>query len=354
MCNNNFRSKGGNMQKWMVTINPRALDWLLEEDEVNASVRFLALRDILGRQKGDPELETARKAAMETGLIPAILARQHPDGYWENNKGIYGPKYFSTVWQVIMLSQMGADATHPQIQKACEYLLQNAIGKFGGFSVYSSQTGAVHCLQGNCSAALLDFGYREDPRLVRAMDWMARSTTGEGFDPVGVKSTGDHYILSGISAPGFPCGANDHQPCAWGAVKVALVLSKVPQEGRTPAEIKAIEQCVNFLLSVDPVTVDYPHPYASAASSSWFKFGFPVFYVTDLLQNFEALAGLGLNGDPRLQNTMDFILQKQDIDGRWSMDYTYNGKTWVDVEEKGKASKWVTLRALRAIKRFND
>ncbi len=30
-------------------------------------------------------------------------------------------------------------------------------------------------------------------------------------------------------------------------------------------------------------------------------------------------------------------------------DPGYNGKTWVDVEEKGKPSKWVTLRALRVI-----
>ena len=342
------------MNKWMEMINPQALDWLLEEDKVNASIRFLTLRDVFDRQKGDPELESARSAAMETGLIPTILSRQHPEGYWENKKSIYGPKYFSTVWQVIMLSQMGADASHPQIQKACEYLLQNGIQKFGGFSVYSSQTGAVHCLQGNSAAALLDFGYRDDPRLLKAMDWMARSVTGDSFDPVGVKSTGDHYILSGISAPGFTCGANDHQPCAWGAVKVALALAKVPLEKRTPAENKAIEQCIDFLLSVDPATAAYPHPYANAASGSWFKFGFPVFYVTDLLQNFEALVGLGLNGDTRLQNTLDFILQKQDKDGRWNMEYTYNGKTWVEIEEKGKASKWVTLRALRAIKRFNE
>jgi hypothetical protein len=33
------------------------------------------------------------------------------------------------------------------------------------------------------------------------------------------------------------------------------------------------------------------------------------------------------------------------------MEYTYNGKTWVDVEQKGKPSKWVTLRALRVLKR---
>jgi hypothetical protein len=338
----------------MEKINPQALDWLLEEDKENAPVRFLALRDILGRQPGDPEFDYARSAAMETGLIPAILAEQHPEGYWENDREIYRPKYFATVWQVIMLAQLGAEASHPQIRKACEYLLQNAIGKFGGFSILASQTGAVHCLQGNISAALLDFGYRDDPRLMKAMDWMARSVTGEGFDPAGEKSSRDHYIRSGISGPGFPCGANEHQPCAWGAVKVALALSKIPMEKCSPAEVRAIEQSVKFLLSVDPATADYPHPYANAASGSWFKFGFPIFYVTDLLQNLEALVGLGLNGDPRLENAIDFVLQKQDMDGRWRMDYTYNGKTWVNVEEKGKASKWVTLRALRVIKRFNE
>src|SRR4030042_1814631 len=105
------------MNKWMDAINPQALDWLLEEDKENASVRFLTLRDIFDRQKGDLELESARIAAMETGLIPAILNKQHPEGYWENNKGIYGPQYFSTVWQVIMLAQLGADPSDPQIQR---------------------------------------------------------------------------------------------------------------------------------------------------------------------------------------------------------------------------------------------
>jgi len=338
----------------MDSINTRAIEWLLEADKVNASVRFLTLRDIFDRQNGDPELESARSAAMETGLIPAILAKQHPEGYWENDQGIYGPKYYSSIWQMVMLAQIGADASHPQIQKACEFLLQKGIQKFGRFSIFSGQTGAVHCVQGNISAALLDFGFRDDPRLVKALDWMTRSVTGDGFDPVGMNSKGDHYILSGISAPGFPCGANDHQPCAWGAVKIALALSKVPLERRTPAEKKAIDQCINFLLSVDPATAEYPHPYAKAASSSWFKFGFPVFYVTDLLQNFEALVSLGLKGDQRLQNALILILQKQDKEGRWIMEYTYNGKMWVDVEEKGTPSKWVTLRALRAIKRFYD
>ncbi len=44
------------------------------------------------------------------------------------------------------------------------------------------------------------------------------------------------------------------------------------------------------------------------------------------------------------------LLEKQDSQGHWKMEYSYNGKTWSDVEQKGLPSKWVTLRALRALK----
>jgi hypothetical protein len=340
------------MDNWKEKINPQVMNWLLEEDKENAPVKFLALRDILEKREGDPELEAAHQAMMETGPIPAILTRQFPGGHWENEKNIYYPKYYATVWQIIMLAQLGADSSHPQIRKAGDYILQNAIGKFGGFSVSPNQTGAVHCLQGNIAAALLDFGYRDDPHFLKAMEWMAHSVTGEGFAPAGEKASGDHYIRSSISGPGFPCAANDHKPCAWGAVKVALSLSKVPPEKRTPAEKSAVDRSIEFLLSVDPATADYPHPYTIAPSGSWFKFGFPVFYVTDLLQILEALVGLGLSGDERLRNAIALIMQKQDKEGRWRMEYTYNGKTWVEIEEKGKASKWVTFRAVRVIKRY--
>jgi hypothetical protein len=33
------------------------------------------------------------------------------------------------------------------------------------------------------------------------------------------------------------------------------------------------------------------------------------------------------------------------------MEYSYAGKTWADVEQKKKPSKWVTLRAQRVLQR---
>ena len=31
------------------------------------------------------------------------------------------------------------------------------------------------------------------------------------------------------------------------------------------------------------------------------------------------------------------------------MTYSYKSKMWVDIEERGKASKWVTYRALKVL-----
>jgi len=62
------------------------------------------------------------------------------------------------------------------------------------------------------------------------------------------------------------------------------------------------------------------------------------------------LSTLGYGGDKRLAAAYKLLIEKQDQQGRGLLEYTYNGKTWIDVEEKGKPSKWVTLRALGALK----
>jgi len=328
----------------------QVLDWLLEKDPQNPSIRYLALKDLLDLSDQDEQVQQAYQEIWTQGPIPAILAQQHPLGYWVNPGPGYYPKYTGSVWQVIFLAQLGADNSHASIQKAGEYLLENTRAKTGGFSLNASGSGAIHCLQGNLCKALLDLGFQDDTRLEQAIAWMAASITGDEYINTEQEAIPIHYYRSGISAPGFYCSANDHQPCAWGAVKMALALTAFPAARRTPVIQKAIRMCGDFLLSVDPAQADYPHPYAPKPSTSWFKFGFPLFYVTDMLQILESLAALGLGNDARLQNALTLLQEKQDADGRWSMEYTYNGKTWTPIEQKGKPSKWVTLRVLRVLK----
>lgn len=43
------------------------------------------------------------------------------------------------------------------------------------------------------------------------------------------------------------------------------------------------------------------------------------------------------------------IRDKRDSQGRWTMERGLNGKMWADIEERGKSSKWITLRAICAL-----
>jgi hypothetical protein len=132
-----------------------------------------------------------------------------------------------------------------------------------------------------------------------------------------------------------------------------LALSKVPEAARTPVMDAAIQMGIDFLLGKHPATAEYPMGYAEKPSRSWFRFGYPIGYVTDVLQNLEVLTALGYGHDPRLTNAIELLLSKRDNAqvGRWKMAYSYNGKTWVDIEKVGQPSKWVTLRAARVLKR---
>jgi hypothetical protein len=271
-----------------------------------------------------------------------------PGGYWVEPGPGYYPKYTGTVWSVIMLGQLGAMVDMDErIKQACCYVVEHALTEGGQFTVNGLPSGTADCLQGNLCAALLDLGYA-GTGLDRAFEWLARTVTGEGIAPMTDKAAPVRYY-AGKCGPGFACGANNKLPCAWGAVKVMLAFSKLPLEKRTATIQRAIEAGVTFLFSKNAAEADYPSGYSARPSGNWWKFGFPVFYVTDLLQNVEALAGLGYGKDPRLGRALELIRGKSDSDGRWPLEYDYSGKTWVDFGPKKHANEWVTLRALRVL-----
>jgi hypothetical protein len=337
---------------WQDQLKGDSLAWLLEPD--TPGVRYLALRDLLDRPKDDvrqevAKLSAARRAAHTEGPIATILAAMDAAGYWVEPGPGYNPKYRSSVWSMIMLAQLGASVMEDErIARACAYFIDHALTSGGQFSGSGAPSGTADCLQGDICWALVELGYN-DPRLEKAFEWMARSVTGEGVASVEDKKAAVRYY-AGKCGPIFACGSNNKLPCAWGAAKVMLAFSKWPAERRTPLIERAIAQGIDFFFSVDPASANYPTGWTDKPSGNWWKFGFPVFYVTDLLQIIEALVELGYGNDPRLVNALAIVHQKQDAQGRWLLEYNYTGKTWVDFGAKKQPNKWVTLRALRVLK----
>jgi hypothetical protein len=321
-----------------------SVEWLLEPSDIG--VRYLAIRDLIEHDKN--ELTSVRKRAHAEGPIAKVMAKMNKEGYWEQPGAGYYPKYTGTVWSIILLAQLGASAQiDERIATTCSYLFEHTLTKDGHFTVNGLPSGTADCLQGNLCAALLDLGF-EDSRLDKAFEWMARSVTGEGVASMGDKSAPLRYY-AGKCGPNFTCGSNNRLPCAWGAVKVMLAFSKLPKLRRTKLINDAIATGVDFLFSKDPAKADYPCGYAAKPSQNWWKFGFPVFYVTDLLQNVEALVELGYGKDTRLAKALNLIHEKQDSQGRWLLEYDYSGKTWLDFGAKKQPNKWVTLRAVRVL-----
>lgn len=99
-----------------------------------------------------------------------------------------------------------------------------------------------------------------------------------------------------------------------------LAFSKLSAKQRAPVIERAIKTGVDFLLSTDPALADYPNRNDDKPSRNWWKFSFPVFYITDLLQNVEVLVALGFGHDDHLQNALDLIREKQDEQGRWALE----------------------------------
>jgi hypothetical protein len=326
---------------WLNAVKGDSLAWLLEPDSVNPGVRYFALRDLLERPADAAEVVAAQAAVMRSGPVPTILDAQHPDGYWHKPGGGYG-KYRGTAWQIIFLGELGADPDDERVQRGCEYLLNHTIAANGGFACSNTTpvpSSVVHCLNGNLLASLIRLGRLDDPRVQQALAWQACAITGE--EPI-------RYYQSGTSGPAFACAANAGQPCAWGATKAMKALLAVPPAQRTSLIQQAIEQGVQLLLRYHLASANYP--FTGKISSAWFKLGFPLSYWSDVLETLSVLVALGYGRDPRLAEAYQWLMSKQDQQGRWKLENTVNGKMWVDIERRGKPSKWITLRVLRVVK----
>jgi hypothetical protein len=153
---------------WKSLFKADPTDWLLEEG--NPSVRYFTLTDVLEKSENDSEVRKAQEKIMEVGVVPKILAKQTDDGYWEAPERFYTAKYKGTVWQLIVLAELGADGKDERVRKVCEFILENSQNReSGGFSMWVSakkgggrHSGVIPCLTGNMVWSLIRFGYLED------------------------------------------------------------------------------------------------------------------------------------------------------------------------------------------------
>ena len=320
-------------------------DWLMER--TNPSVRCSTLVEILGKTEDDDDVGATKTEIMKEGVVPRILSKQQVGGFWETPERFYTSKYKGGVWQLIILAELGADGKEERVKNACEFILENSQDrKSGGFSIWvgSKRRGGRHggvipCLTGNMVWSLIKLGYLEDSRVKRGIGWI---TVYQRFDD-GIKHRPKGWPYDGAKS----CFGK--HSCHMGVVKALKALSEIPVKERSKDVKRTIEDGVEYLL--EHHIHRRSHNLSRVSKPGWLRFGFPLMYQTDVLEILGILTKLGYR-DNRMQEAVDLVVSKQDYEGRWKLESTFNGRFHTNIEQKGKQSKWITLNALKVIKNY--
>ncbi len=315
-----------------------SVTWLLQED--NPSIRYWTLKDLLQKPSSDPDVIKAQKDIMTSHTVTTILKNQNPDGFWLSLENPYLPKYKATYHQLLILSELGASLC-TQIEKAIETVFQYQYnsGHFS-FKIIKTERGKKSkltdgaCLTGNILRFLIHFGYLSDERTQKAINFLINTHENGWFCRA--------YPIDKEKV--FP------QNCYMGGVKPLIAFSMIPEKERTKKIQDIINEEVEIYLENEIFMYLKDEKGERKAKFGWKRFGFPLFYQSDVLEVLDVLTRLGITDD-RMKKALDLVLSKQDKNGRWKLENTFNGKMWVDIEKKGNPSKWITLKAVRVLKR---
>jgi hypothetical protein len=319
------------------------VDWLISSKD--PTVRLAALRQLGGSSETDPEVQKALLDAMKTGSIPKILERQEPGGFWGKEENFYiDSKYKGTVWNVILLAQLGADGSDERVRSAAEFLLKWSQHESGGFGYQGSAEGGtaeslLPCLHGNLVWSMLRFGMKDDERVQAGIEWIAKY---QRFDD-----------NEGPVPKGWPYARQNcwgRHTCHMGAVKDLKAISEVPRDQRSAALDTVASEGAEHLLKHR--LYKRSHDTDAIAKTLWTRLGFPLFWDTDALEMLEVLTDLGYR-DERMEDAIGLVLSKRQPDGLWRNERSYNGRTLTTLEKQGAPSQWITLRALAVLKKLD-
>jgi hypothetical protein len=316
----------------------KLLRWLLQDDQ--PVVRAAALVDLLGRKPTDPEVRSARARIPRVGWAYDQLRAQGPKGFWEPREPgnlkqwvdfLYYPKYLSTNWRALVLADFGLDASDPRIKRLAERVFEFKLRLSSPFNFFHEEA----CVAGNTARMLTRFGYADDFRVRKLFDWLLEDQREDG---------------GWNCSHGTPGTLDVWEPLA--------AFASLPKAKRSPKMDDAISKGAEFYLRRRLIDEGPRYP-------PWLRLHYPNHYYYDILVGLDVLTQLGFAGDRRLQAALKLLADKRQRDGTWLMDRLHpdvsgpkaaqyrKGVTPLRIEEPGRPSKWITLKALTVLRRVD-
>ncbi len=330
------------LMTWKEYLADDVIEWLLEDE--NPSVRYWTLTNLLDKSPTDDEVVLTQQSIMNSQCVKAILNEQASEGHWGNPDDMYNPKYRATTHNLLILAELGTKRV-PKIENAVENIFQFQRDS-GHFLITRPKTEKGRasvvkdgcCLDGNILFYILHFGYLNDQRTKKLIQFQE-----------------DYYSAKdgGWKCRAFPIDSSNVFPvnCYMGRIKMLRGLASIPKGKRSKRIQEIINQEVEVIFKNDVYKYLRNPDGTRKEKAGWKRFGFPIFYQSDILEVLGIFTALRVR-DERMQDSIDHVIKTQQKDGKWLLKNSFNGKMICDIEEKGKSSKWITYRALRALKGF--
>lgn len=267
--------------------------WLLETDD--PSILLWYQLDIAHRPENAPGVLASRERVLYSDSVQNIFAAQNELGYWDDPAQLAKPQYTSTLWNLVLLAELGIPRTSRRARNACEFILQN----------FTDDNGALRDLDlpemGYCVRALSYF-LRDDPRVIRAATALQQQWRDIEHDFGTITSL-----------------------WAWRAYK------------DDPTFADAIHDALEEI-------------WGSTAEGFWNgMFMFPQFNSWDTLFGLRVLAEYDCVHDERAAWMVDWLTGFGDSKGRFPLIESLNDQLTTPLEPVSTASRWITLNALRVI-----
>jgi hypothetical protein len=343
---------------WKSVLNGDPMPWLL--DGGDAAVTAEALQVCEGRSSGDPDVRRFQDKAMRTDPVRTILEAQSPQGWWfrPNPNGTY-KKYQGSSWTLLFLAELGASPEDRRIQTGCrDFLEHNFVEQVGALSANGKRPGCMVCFNAHMVYALTKFGFGSDDRVQSAIRWIISQQADSGA---------------------FRCRIMEYSllpNCVMTIPKVLKMATAFQPKARSGEFQGMVHRAVDYMLSVQlyryvpersrewyrtirglPIAEirnlkEKFEPGPLGDKEGWLRLQFPLHYNSDLLEVLWVMARLGVPHNPVIQQGIEQLLSMQTPEGTWKLRNSLNGRMWVDIEKRGKPSRWLTLKACEVLKNY--
>jgi hypothetical protein len=300
-------------------------DWLLEGDP---AIRWQTMRDLLAAPAAEWQMEREQVASI--GWAARLLSLQDPQGTWGG--GLYSPKWTSTTYTLLQLRDMGLSTSHPAAQRATRLLIDEYLGPTGTPRFSDHLAHMDLCVVGMFLGLAVYFEIN-DPRIEAMLSHLLQNQMADG----------------GWNCRSLKRGGAIHSSFHT-TFNVLEGLQVYLESGSAPfsAAIKAAQaRAVELMLQHHMFRSDKT---GEIIEEKFLYFSYPYRWYYDVLRGLDFFQRIRTARDARLVEAIELVKSKQRKDGSWPVQNRHPGKSFFEMEQMGKPSRWNTLRALRIIR----